>query len=98
MKRIDPLVGLTLLLVLVFASCHKDHVIPKQQGIDLVLNATEQTQATADNAFTFSLFKTVQSADNSGSNLFLSPLSVSFALGMTSNGANGATLTGIGNI
>jgi serine protease inhibitor len=71
MKRIDPLVGLSLLfMTFVFASCHKDHVIPKQQGIDLVLNATEQTQATADNAFTFNLFKTVQSADNSGSNLF----------------------------
>jgi len=92
MKRIDPLNGLLLfLMILVFASCHKDQVVPKK-GIDLVLNATEQHQATADNAFTFNLFKTVRSASTGGQNLFISPLSVSFALGMTSNGAKGATL------
>jgi serine protease inhibitor len=93
MKRIDPLNGLLLfLMILVFASCHKDEVVPKK-GIDLVLNATEQHQATADNAFTFDLFKSVQATNATNStNLFLSPLSVSFALGMTSNGAKGATL------
>lgn len=100
MKRIDPLNGLLLLLfisIFVFASCHKDHVIVPQKGIDLVLNATEQHQATADNAFTFNLFKTVRSASTDGKNLFISPLSVSFALGMTSNGAKGATLEAIRN-
>ena len=95
MKRIDPLYGL-LLLVFMIMSCGKSSVKPKPgPGINLVLSSTEQQQATADNAFTFNLFKTVQSAGNSGSNLFLSPLSVSMAVGMASNGANGATLDGI---
>src|ERR1700744_3849009 len=98
MKRIDPLYCL-LLFVIVFASCHKDNPIAKKyaQGINLDLNSTELHQATADNAFTFNLFKTVQASNisNNTNNLFLSPLSVSFALGMTSNGAKGATLDGI---
>src|ERR1700761_1079385 len=95
MKRINPLYAL-LILVFMIVSCGKSSVKPKPgPGINLVLSATEQQQETADNAFSFNLFKTEQSADNSGNNLFLSPLSVSFALGMTSNGAKGATLDGI---
>jgi serpin B len=98
MKRIDPLYGL-LILIIVFTSCHKDSAITKKygQGINLDLNSTELRQATADNAFTFNLFKTVQASNisNNTNNLFLSPLSVSFALGMTANGAKGTTLDGI---
>ena len=98
MKRIYPLRGLLFFIIVVFASCNKSGVKPNQgPGINLVLNSTEQHQATADNAFTLNLFKTVQTADNSGANLFLSPLSVSIALGMTSNGAKGATLDAIRN-
>ncbi|MDB5142457.1 MAG: serpin family protein, partial [Mucilaginibacter sp.] len=80
MKRIDPLYGL-LILIIVFTSCHKDSAITKKygQGINLDLNSTELHQATADNAFTFNLFKTVQASNSSNNtnNLFLSPLSVS---------------------
>ncbi len=91
MKRIYLLAGL-LLFFLVVASCNKSSVKPNLgPGINLALDAVEQQNATADNAFTFNLFKTVQADNNSGRNLFLSPLSVSIALGMTLNGANGAT-------
>src|SRR5258708_35460782 len=99
MKRIHPLCSL-LFFIIVFVSCSKSSVKPNLgPGINLALNSTEQHQATADNAFTFNLLKTVQAADNSSNanNLFLSPLSVSIALGMTSNGANGATLDAIKN-
>ena len=97
MQRIHPLSGL-LLLIIVFISCSKSSVKPNPgKGIDLVLSSTEQQNATADNAFTINLFKTVKAEDQTGANLFLSPLSVSFALGMTSNGASGATLDAINN-
>ena len=97
MKRINPLFGL-LVLIIFFASCKKNGEKPNPgTGINLDLNATEQQNATADNAFTFNLFKSVQSANNNGVNLFTSPLSVSIALGMTSNGANGATRDAINN-
>jgi len=97
MKRIHLLPGL-LLLVILIASCGKRLVKPNLgTGINLDLNATEQQNAAADNAFTFNLFKTIQATNTSNANLFTSPLSVSMALGMTSNGAKGATLEAINN-
>jgi serpin B len=77
-----------------FASCKKGQTVtPKTLGKDLVLTSYEEQNVTADNAFTLRLFKSVDSASNNNANMCISPLSVSLALGMTSNGANGATLT-----
>jgi len=91
-KRKTPLLALCLLFI-GFASCKKSAVTPHSgPGKDLVLSAVEQQKVTSDNALTLSLFKNLDSANTAGVNLFASPLSVSFALGMTSNGANGATL------
>ena len=69
----------------------------KNTGKDLVLSAFEQQKVTADNSFTLKLFKNLDSANTSGTNLFVSPLSVSFALGMTSNGSAGQTLAAFQN-
>ncbi|MFI5139571.1 MAG: serpin family protein [Sphingobacteriales bacterium] len=89
---------LLLLLIAGFASCKRAAVTPNQnKGKNLVLSALQQQKVTADNAFTLKLFKNLDSANTGGANLFVSPLSVSFALGMTSNGANGATLTAFKN-
>lgn len=97
MKRIHLLPGL-LLLIIMIASCGKRLVKPDlNTGINLDLNATEQQNAAADNAFTFNLFKTIQATNTSNVNLFMSPMSVSMALGMTSNGAKGVTLAAINN-
>ena len=91
LKRITPL--LLFIFVAGLASCHKGaNVTPHLPGKVLVLTAAEKQKVTADNAFSIRLFQSVDSTNNSGANLFLSPLSVSFALGMTSNGAQGATL------
>lgn len=93
MKRIHPLLSL-LLLIIAFASCKKDNSgIKPGTGRALVLDAVGLQKAAADNAFTFNLFRTV-TPGNTG-NLFISPLSVGFAIGMTSNGANGPTLDSI---
>jgi len=81
------------LLVIGLASCKKSGVNPKPGGKNLVIAADEVPEITADNAFAIRLFKSVDSTNTGGANLFISPLSVSFALGMTSNGANSATLT-----
>jgi serpin B len=97
MKRIYLLSGL-LLLVILIASCGKRMVKPDLgTGINLDLNATEQQNAAADNAFTFNLFKTIQATNTNNLNLFTSPMSVSIALGMTNNGAKGATQQAINN-
>lgn len=54
------------------------------------LSKDEGTVVQADNVFGLELFRRMSSAE-SDSNLFISPLSVSMALGMALNGANGAT-------
>ena len=54
------------------------------------LTAQETAIVAADNAFGFDLVRAL-SADAPGANLFVSPLSVSMALGMTLNGAEGET-------
>ena len=56
------------------------------------LTAGEQTLVSAANDFSFALFRQVTAA-NRDSNVFASPLSASMALGMTMNGAAGATYT-----
>jgi serpin B len=80
------------LLAVGLASCKKSAVGPKPAGKNLVIAADEVPEITADNSFSIKLFKSLDSTNTGGANLFISPLSVSFALGMTSNGANGSTL------
>jgi serpin B len=86
---------LLCLLIIGLASCKKNNIAPK--GMDLVLTPVEQQEVTADNAFTLKLFKNLDSANTANNNLFVSPLSVSFAMGMTNNGSNGQTLAAINN-
>jgi len=54
------------------------------------LTPLEKQVVSADNSFGFKLFKQINSNERSKS-VFISPLSVSMALGMTLNGADGAT-------
>jgi serine protease inhibitor len=53
------------------------------------LTAAEQKIVTGSNAFSFALWQKVN-AGQRDSNVFISPLSASFALGMTMNGAGGS--------
>jgi serine protease inhibitor len=61
-----------------------------QQGPSRPLTSMEQALVASDNTFGFKLFQSVNRAD-SGTSVFISPVSVSMALGMTLNGANGTT-------
>ncbi len=54
------------------------------------LSVAEGKLVEADNKFAFKLFREVNEQDT-GKNIFISPLSVGMALGMTYNGAAGAT-------
>jgi serpin B len=57
------------------------------------LSVAEQELVQADNAFAFSLFREVNRQEAADQNVFVSPLSVAMALGMTYNGADGTTRT-----
>ncbi len=62
-----------------------------QTALPRALTANETRVAAAANQFTLRLFQRL-SAAQPDTNVFVSPLSVSFSLGMTMNGATGATL------
>ncbi len=65
--------------------------IPKD-ATPIALSASQQKRVSQDNSFAFDLLKnTIASSDQT--NVFVSPLSVSIALGMAWNGANGDTKT-----
>jgi len=57
------------------------------------LTAAESQIIQSDNAFTFALLRGTLAREPAEANVFVSPLSVAMALGMTYNGANGATAT-----
>lgn len=55
------------------------------------LSTADQQLVRADNGFAFSLFREINRENPSDTNVFISPLSVAMALGMTYEGAAGAT-------
>lgn len=63
---------------------------PAITALPRAMTATEEKVRNASNEFSFALMAKVTDAQTT-SNTFLAPLSASYALGMTMNGANGAT-------
>lgn len=94
MKNLSSLFTVIALIIGVSA-CKKEST--KDKFSVLTLTAKELQKAEADNKFTFNLLKQVAAAEPSTNNLMLSPLSVSMAIAMTSNGSKGQTLSDIGN-
>ncbi len=60
------------------------------------LTPAEQSLIEADNRFAFKLFREINAQEDPGTNVFVSPLSVAMALGLTYNGAAGATREAMG--
>jgi serine protease inhibitor len=72
-----------------FIRCQNDPYKPVI-GLPRDLTPAESQLITSDNAFGFKLFRAINDAE-AEKNVFISPLSVSMALGMTYNGAAGET-------
>jgi serpin B len=88
--RYCSLLGLGTSLLL--AACDAVSTAPRPiDHLPRELTAAEQRVIAGSNDFAFSLFREVNS-EAPNANLFISPLSVSMALGMTMNGAAGTTL------
>jgi serine protease inhibitor len=85
MKRIS-----LFLLPLLLLSCSDESAGPETPTPLRSVTSGERALVRANSAFGLSLFRTV-AAGEPDANLFLSPLSVSMALGMTANGAAGDT-------
>jgi serine protease inhibitor len=85
---------LLLFAVLLFAGCN----LPGS-NIDDEIEVTEKTARLieAENDFGFELFQNVYNYETEYENIMISPLSVSLALAMTYNGADGETKTAMEN-
>lgn len=81
------LLGIGMFLV----SC-AEHVVSPTEKIVRELTVAEKRLVETENKFGFKLFREIVRQEQN-KNVFVSPLSVSMALGMTYNGANGSTET-----
>jgi serpin B len=88
MKRV---IYFMVVLALTFAvtTCSNSPTEPNKKEVR-ELNSVEKALVEADNSFGLKVFQAINS-DEKDKNVFISPLSISMALGMTLNGANGAT-------
>ncbi|MCG2587402.1 serpin family protein [Rhodohalobacter sulfatireducens] len=84
----------TFFLALLLATCQSDVTGPGEIHGELPreLTASEKQLVEADQSFSYDIFRQTVSYDNEEENLFISPLSISTALAMTLNGAEGETL------
>jgi serine protease inhibitor len=87
-----PLTYTLALLASAVVACAPDPTGPPPvlTALPRALTAAETQISTRSNAFAFELFRRASAATDS--NTFVSPLSVSMALGMTMNGAANTTL------
>ena len=87
----------TVLIAATLAACGSPSTEPSGQPtparttLPRALTDGERSVLSATNAFSFSLWKTINAAQKD-SNVFVSPLSASFSLGMAMNGAANQTL------
>ena len=69
--------------------------VDRLDSLPRALTLQEEEVRDASNAFAFDLLRTSVADDDPGTNVVVSPLSVSMALGMAANGAAGSTLDSI---
>ncbi|MHA1280098.1 MAG: serpin family protein [Candidatus Helarchaeota archaeon] len=99
MKNRISFIIIFLISIMIFSSCEEngpsgpvDEEIPK-----ITLNKKAAEIIKADQAFGFELFREVYNLTDED-NIMISPLSVSYALGMTYNGAAGTTLEAFNDV
>ncbi len=80
-----------LVLPTVFISCSKNDEILPSEPVPIRLTTDQTAIVQSGNEFAFDIFKNIISGENEGNNVMISPLSISSALSMTINGANGET-------
>ena len=92
MKHFFPLIGVCCLSVGMLTSCSEDEPVApniKYNPGTVKLTTAQQAQVENSNEFAWKFFKEVSKGEQE--DVFVSPLSVTYALGMLSNGAVGDT-------
>ena len=80
----------SVLIVLLFSQCTQEHIAIDNTPKLKELSLTEQELIQTSNVFALDLFQAIHQVKRDD-NIFISPLSVGFALNMTVNGAAGET-------
>ncbi|MCA1756480.1 MAG: serpin family protein [Bacteroidales bacterium] len=89
---ISSLATIAIILLQIAGGCAKDEdpVYPDTpQPVEL--NPVQLKIVEADNSFAIGILKKVSASEQEPGNIMISPLSISYALTMTANGASGAT-------
>jgi serine protease inhibitor len=81
----------SVFMLVALAGCGRDSLCPQDDEEHSGDALSQEMLVSANNDFAFRLFKEILKAQPD-SNIFISPLSISMALGMTMNGAGGSTL------
>jgi serpin B len=81
-----------IIISILFPGCTKnpDENLPVEP-VPIVLTAAQVSLVESGNSFAFDIFRKVIENAEVSENIIISPLSISYALSMTLNGANGAT-------
>jgi len=89
---LKSILGTLLITPLLFTSCTKqpDEDLPTDP-VPINLDATQEYLVESGNSFAFDIFRNVVQSAGEAENIIISPLSISYALSMTLNGANGTT-------
>lgn len=85
---------LPILIAVTFLTCQSDVAGPGDGIVSELprdLTQSEKDLIKADQSFSYDIFRRTVSYDTENENVFISPLSISMALAMTLNGANGET-------
>lgn len=90
MKNIVFTAAVLGILILLFSRCTKEYIAIDNTPKLKALSLDEQELVQTSNTFALDLFKAIHQVKNED-NIFVSPLSVDFALNMTVNGAAGKT-------
>jgi len=96
MKKHISLLFAFLAVLFIIPACEKNPA-PQEEIPQIILRKKSAEIIEADQAFAFELFRQVIAASGED-NIMISPLSMSYALGMTYNGAAGTTLEAFINV
>jgi serpin B len=96
MKKI-MLPAFTLAFIVSLSACTKDQPDGKKEVVQVNLTGTQKSLVLSNNTFGFDIFRQVNLKESAEKNIFISPLSISLALAMTYNGADGDTKTEMQN-
>jgi serine protease inhibitor len=79
-------------ITFLFIKCSKtpDEVLPKDP-VEIDLTTDQVALIESENTFAFDIFKEITENAGTSGNIIISPLSISYALSMTLNGADGTT-------